>query len=66
MVENQTAYSRFEQSSVIQFLVVENCKTCKIHRRMWDMYRVASFSQRIYKWVKLGFTTMSLCQKDCP
>ena len=48
---NQTEHSRFEQRSLIKFLVAEKCKPCEIYRRTCDVYREAYFSKN-----KKGFT----------
>ena len=67
MVVNQTVCSRFEQRSVIKFLVAKKCKPCKIYRRMCDVYRKSYFSQKnIYKWAEYGFANTSLRGKDSP
>ena len=55
---NQIECSRFKQQSVIKSLVVENCKSCEIYRRMSVVYGEANFYQRnqrnINKWAKLS------------
>ena len=38
MTANQTECSRFEQRSVIKFLVAEKCKPCEIYRRICNVY----------------------------
>ena len=47
MVENQTEYWRFEQKSVIKFLVAEKCKPCEINRRICNVYEEASLNQKM-------------------
>ena len=57
--------SRFEQRSVIKFLVAEKCKTFEIYRRMCYVYGETCSSQKnLYKWAKYRFATTNLNQKD--
>ena len=65
MKVNQTEYSWLEQRSVIKFLEVEKYIRYEIYTRMFDVYKEACFSQKsIYKWIRRGFATTSLSQKD--
>ena len=65
MLANQIECTRFEQRSVIKYLVAEKCKLCEIYRRICDVYGEACFSLKdIHKWAKHGFTSKSLSQKD--
>ena len=41
---NPHEYSRFEQRSIIKFLVTEKGKPCEIYWRICDVYRKACFS----------------------
>ena len=64
MAANQSD-PRLKSSLFIKFLVAEKCKPCEICRRMCNVNREASFSQKdIYKWVEHGFDTMILGWKD--
>ena len=66
MAANQPACSRFEQRSVIKFLLTEKCKPCEIYKKMCDGYKEACFSQdkNLYKLAKCEFGTTSLSLKD--
>ena len=48
IVVNLTEYSRLEQRSVMKFLMAENCKPCEIYRRIWEVYREAYFSIKMF------------------
>ena len=48
MVANQTECSRFEQRSVMKFLVAEKCKTC-----MMCMEKCVLVQKNAYKFVQL-------------
>ena len=64
---NQTEYSRLEQRSLMKFLVAEKCKPYEIYKRIYDVYGEACFNQiNVYQWIKHGFVTMNLIQKDSP
>ena len=64
---NQTEYSRLEQRSLMKFLVAEKCKPYEIYKRICDVYGEACFNQiNVYQWIKHGFVTMNLIQKDSP
>ena len=67
IVADQTEFFMLEQRSVIKFLLAEKCKLCEIYRTMYHVYGLACFSQsNVYKWVKHGFITTNLSQKDSP
>ena len=64
LMAGQTEHFKFEERSVIKFLVAEKCKPCEIYRRMCDVFGDACFSKNnVYKWAKLGFATSSHNQK---
>ena len=46
MATNQTKCSRFEQRSVIKFLVPEKCKPCEIYRKMYDVLEEACLRKK--------------------
>ena len=48
MAKNQTDHSRFEQKSVIRFLMAKKCKPCHIYTRMCDVWRKTCFSQKMF------------------
>ena len=48
MVANQTECFRLEQKPAIKFLVAEKCKPYEIYRRMFNEYREASFSLKMF------------------
>ena len=39
---------QIEQRSFIIYLLAEKCKPCEIYRRMFDVYREAYFSQKMF------------------
>ena len=47
MTSNPTYCTRFNQRSVITFLVSKECKPCKICRRMYNEYNEACFSLQL-------------------
>ena len=48
MAAYQKEYSKPEQRSVIQFLVAEKCKSCKIYRGMSNAYGEAYFNPKMF------------------
>ena len=65
MVANQTECSRFEQRSVIKFLVAEKCKTWEIYRSVFDVYEEACFNKNIYaNWLNMGFLQQARVEKQ--
>ena len=52
MVANQTQCSKFQQRSIMKFLVADKYKPCEIYRRMYYVYGEACFSKiNVYKVV---------------
>ena len=48
MVKNQAEWSRLEQTSMINFFLVEKCKPCEIYWRMFNVYGEACFNQKMF------------------
>ena len=48
IVANQRERSRYEQRSVIKFLLAEKGKPCEIYRKMCYVYEEVCFSQKMF------------------
>ena len=48
MVASQIKCSRFEQRSVIKFLMAEKCQPHEIYSEMWYLYEGVCFSKKIF------------------
>ena len=60
----EAKFNRLDYKSLIQFLLAEKRKPYEIYRRIFDVYREASFiSENIYKSAKHGFATTNLTRK---
>ena len=59
-IKSNQAWKEFSQ----QILVAENCKSCEIYKRMYDIYGEVYFSSNnVYKWVKHRVVNTSLNKK---
>ena len=55
MLASHTDCSRVEQSSIIKFLLVENCNPCEIYAKFSDIYKQASFIKKYQQMSKMQF-----------
>ena len=64
-VAHQTDCSRFEQRSVIQFLMAKKCKPCEIYWRLCDAQGETCFSQKMFaNWLNMGLQELIRQSKE--